>query len=136
MSVPTGREESATGRETKSGRTRENFWRRKRSDSIRKDGIKDSRSDSMHDREGLNLTHETKRREIEGVIDMEKMEILNNCAVGFSCKPYQISDLAGYFRKARLDGFNVLRMADASILLMFDDEGKRKRKEIMESGVL
>ncbi|KAK8703573.1 hypothetical protein V6N13_047227 [Hibiscus sabdariffa] len=74
MSVPTGREESATGRETKS--------------------------------------------------------------VGFSCKPYQISDLAGYFRKARLDGFNVLRMADASILLMFDDEGKRKRKEIMESGVL
>ncbi|KAK8614222.1 hypothetical protein V6N13_122591 [Hibiscus sabdariffa] len=62
------------------------------------------------------------------------MGILKNCAVGFSRKPYQISDLAGFFRKAGLEGFSVMRIASSSILLMFDEEGQRK--EILESGVL
>ncbi|KAK8568909.1 hypothetical protein V6N12_007444 [Hibiscus sabdariffa] len=62
------------------------------------------------------------------------MGILNNCAVGFSRKLYQISALAGFFRKAGLDGFSVMRIAGSSILLMFDEEGQRK--EILESRVL
>ncbi|KAK8652603.1 hypothetical protein V6N13_126631 [Hibiscus sabdariffa] len=84
----------------------------------------------LHNCEGINLKHETKRKEIEGVIDMEIMGILKIRAVGFSRKSYQISDLAGFFRKVGLEGFSVMRIAGSSILLMFDEEGQQIEEAI------
>ncbi|KAK8568800.1 hypothetical protein V6N13_106684 [Hibiscus sabdariffa] len=62
------------------------------------------------------------------------MGILNNCAIGFCRMPYHISELVDYFHKAGLEGFSVMRVSGSSIILMFEDEGKRK--EILASGAL
>ncbi|KAK8689637.1 hypothetical protein V6N13_088350 [Hibiscus sabdariffa] len=45
-------------------------------------------------------------RQIEGVIDEDKMAILNLCAIGFCRKPYKVADLADKFCKAGLQGFS------------------------------
>ncbi|KAK9011497.1 hypothetical protein V6N11_044345 [Hibiscus sabdariffa] len=58
------------------------------------------------------------------------MGILKIRAVGFSRKSYQISDLAGFFRKVGLEGFSVMRIAGSSILLMFDEEGQQIEEAI------
>ncbi|KAK8589521.1 hypothetical protein V6N12_023915 [Hibiscus sabdariffa] len=46
-------------------------------------------------------------RQIEGVIDEDKMAILNLCAIGFCRKPYKVADLADKFCKAGLQGFSI-----------------------------
>ncbi|KAK8481353.1 hypothetical protein V6N11_018824 [Hibiscus sabdariffa] len=74
------------------------------------------------------------RRQIEGVIDVDKIAIVKNCALGFSRRPYRIVELANKFRKAGLNGFSIMRITGSMIILMFDDEDKRK--EVLAAEVL
>ncbi|KAK8574458.1 hypothetical protein V6N12_062151 [Hibiscus sabdariffa] len=68
------------------------------------------------------------------MIDVVKIAILKNCALGFSRRPYRIAELEDKFRKAGLNGFSIMRVTGSMIILMFDDEDKRK--EVLAAGVL
>ncbi|KAK8529235.1 hypothetical protein V6N12_060022 [Hibiscus sabdariffa] len=84
--------------------------------------------------EGCWPKQSKQRRQIEGVIDDDKMAILKNCAMGFSRRPYQIAELADKFRKAGLNGFSIMRVTGSMIVLLFDDEDRWK--EVLAAGVL
>ncbi|KAL4369040.1 hypothetical protein GQ457_05G019790 [Hibiscus cannabinus] len=68
------------------------------------------------------------------MIDVDKIAILKNCALGFSRRPYRIAELADKFCKAGFNGFSIMRVTGSMIILMFDDEDKLK--EVLAAGVL
>ncbi|KAL4278224.1 hypothetical protein GQ457_03G019690 [Hibiscus cannabinus] len=98
----------------------------------------DSKSEKNQNQEGrVNSTSNImnkKRRQIEWVIDNDKMEILNVCAIGFYRRPYKVVELANKFRLAGLQGFRVMRIAGSLMLLMFDDD--TMRQNVLASGKL
>ncbi|KAK8549183.1 hypothetical protein V6N13_063579 [Hibiscus sabdariffa] len=74
------------------------------------------------------------RRKIEGMVDDDKMAVLNLCAIGFCRRPYRVAELASKFCKVGLQGFSVMCIAGSMMLLMFDDD--KMRHELLASGKL
>ncbi|KAK8512037.1 hypothetical protein V6N12_018518 [Hibiscus sabdariffa] len=64
---------------------------------------------------------------IERVVDGDKLDILQNCAIGFCRHPYRLRDLAKEFRDAKCEGFTVMRIVGSLVLLMFVDMSMRKK---------
>ncbi|KAK8980611.1 hypothetical protein V6N11_063211 [Hibiscus sabdariffa] len=65
---------------------------------------------------------------IERVVDGDKLDILQNCAIGFCRHPYRLRDLAKEFRDAKCEGFTVMRIVGSLVLLMFVDMSMRKKR--------
>ncbi|KAK8602882.1 hypothetical protein V6N13_085084 [Hibiscus sabdariffa] len=108
------------------GESRDRYWWRKRRDL-------DSKNSKIENSQPI-VTQKVHRRVVEGIIDEDKVAILKSCVVGFSRKPGMITDLAREFRKVGIEGLSVMRIVGSLILLMFDDD--MKRRKVMESNCL
>ncbi|KAK8485598.1 hypothetical protein V6N11_013626 [Hibiscus sabdariffa] len=119
------------------GGSRETFWRRKRQElrdkTIRSDDLNSEKNQNQEGRlnSASNIMNK-QRRQIEGMIDNDKIEILNVCAIGFCRRPFKVAELANKFHLAGLQGFRVMRIAGSLMLLMFEDD--TMRQNVLASG--
>ncbi|KAK9004444.1 hypothetical protein V6N11_002244 [Hibiscus sabdariffa] len=60
------------------------------------------------------------------VADEEKLDILRKCVIGFCRRTYSMLDLAKEFCAAGLEGFTIMRISRAMVLIMFHDLDSRK----------
>ncbi|KAK8676309.1 hypothetical protein V6N13_034360 [Hibiscus sabdariffa] len=66
------------------------------------------------------LDHQSDVAIILGVIDVDKLAILESCTVGFCNNAQSIRELAISFRDASCSDFNVMRISGSMVLLMFE----------------
>ncbi|KAK8980827.1 hypothetical protein V6N11_047958 [Hibiscus sabdariffa] len=138
--------------ETAQRDTRESFWRRTRVvDNVKQrshvkrnkgfvttiEGAKGSKNRTpvlILDDGVVNVGFVDNHRRVVGVVDEEKLEILQKCAIGYCRRTYSMLDLEKEFREARLKSFTVMRISGSLVLLMFPDSNKRKH--VLEANVL
>ncbi|KAK8502371.1 hypothetical protein V6N12_046157 [Hibiscus sabdariffa] len=132
--------------------TRESFWRRTRVvDNVKQrshvkrnkgfvttiEGAKGSKNRTpvlILDDGVVNVGFVDNHRRVVAVVDEEKLEILQKCAIGYCRRTYSMLDLEKEFREARLESFMVMRISGSLVLLMFPDSNKRKH--VLEANVL
>ncbi|KAE8663904.1 hypothetical protein F3Y22_tig00112864pilonHSYRG00154 [Hibiscus syriacus] len=86
---------------------RQSYWRKSSTGVLHKSGMED---DSRK-----------KHYKVEGVIDKEKLQVLNYCLVGW-CKNFiKISHLARQMHAKGLTGFSLMRVAGNAVLMIFED---------------
>ncbi|KAE8712470.1 White-brown complex protein 11 [Hibiscus syriacus] len=86
---------------------RQSYWRKSSTGVLHKSGMED---DSRK-----------KHYKVEGVIDEEKLQVLNYCLVGW-CKNFiKISHLTRQMHAKGLTGFSLMRAAGNAVLMIFED---------------
>ncbi|KAK8507005.1 hypothetical protein V6N12_041682 [Hibiscus sabdariffa] len=105
--------------------TRVSFWRKKRSDEKHIDiGLSQNHSDQ---RNAQKQYPQLPSKLVEGVVDGDKLDILQNCAIGFCKHSYRLRDLAKEFRDAKCERFTTMRIDGSFVILMFVDMLMRKK---------
>ncbi|KAK8655988.1 hypothetical protein V6N13_108550 [Hibiscus sabdariffa] len=108
------------------GESCDRYWRRKRQEP-------DSKNSKTEISQPI-VTQIVPRCFVEGIIDEDKVAILNCYTIGFSRKPCMIADMAREFQKKGIEGFSVIRIVSSLTLLMFDDD--MNRMKVLESNCL
>ncbi|KAK8626152.1 hypothetical protein V6N13_133804 [Hibiscus sabdariffa] len=93
--------------------TRDSFWRKKHSDEKRTDiGLSQNHSDQ---RNAQKQYPKLPLKLVEGMVDGDKLDILQNYAIGFCRHPYRLRDLVKEFRDSKCEGFTVMQIVDTDV---------------------
>ncbi|KAE8707218.1 hypothetical protein F3Y22_tig00110386pilonHSYRG00060 [Hibiscus syriacus] len=86
---------------------RQSFWRKS--------------STAVQSKSGMEDLPRFKQCEVEGAVDEDKLQVLNNCLVGW-CKNFiKIGNLANQIQAKGLAGFTLMRAAGNVVLMVFED---------------
>ncbi|KAE8729357.1 hypothetical protein F3Y22_tig00003721pilonHSYRG00352 [Hibiscus syriacus] len=86
---------------------RQSFWRKS--------------STAVQSKSGMEDLPRFKHCEVEGAVDEDKLQVLNNCLVGW-CKNFiKIGNLANQIQAKGLAGFTLMRAAGNVVLMVFED---------------